>query len=153
MRNRSTQRHQGQHASKQQGPELSSGRKSNLKRPESYTILTDDGPELRPELVDDEARDEATNLRNVTDTQLRRFFGAAKADEMNVNSPNQAKVAMALLKAKAHYTAARDRKNRELADFLGHHVKMVATDDDYRYFIRHFEAVIAYHKFNGGQTR
>ncbi len=128
---------------------MGSGKNSNPRGPKSYTVLTDDGqPELRPELVDDEARDAANQLLKVSDTQLRRFFGAAKAEEINMDSPNQAKVAIALLKAKAHYAAARNQTNRELADFFGHHAKMISNVDDYGFFIRHFEAVIAYHKFH-----
>ena len=88
------------------------------KRPESYTVRTDSGLEIRPELFDGEARKEAERCKHVSDTQMRRFFGAAKAEQMGALSENQARVAMALLKAKAHYAAARDRKNMELARLL-----------------------------------
>lgn len=46
--------------------------------PQSYTK---DG-RLRPELVDTEARDEARRWKDdgITTTQLRRFFGAVRAD-------------------------------------------------------------------------
>ena len=115
-------------------------------QPESYV---DDTGTLRPELVDEEAIAEARRCENVSETQMRRFFGAAKAELMGVKSDNQARVAVALLKAKAYYAAARNKKNNQsLADFFGHHAGKVRTTDDFRHFIRHFEAVIAYHKFD-----
>lgn len=117
-------------------------------RPEGYTIETGDGPQLRPELVDGEARDEAERCRQVSETQMRRFFGAAKAEQLGMESGNQARVAMALLKAKAHYAAARERKNGELAGLFAHHARQIRTKDDFGHFMQHFEAVIAYHKFN-----
>ncbi|MDE0281932.1 MAG: type III-A CRISPR-associated protein Csm2, partial [Gammaproteobacteria bacterium] len=130
-------------------PDSRSGRKAERRtRPESYTVQTDSGLEIRPELFDGEAREEAARCQLVSDTQMRRFFGAAKAEQMGMQSGNQARVAMALLKAKAHYAAARDKKNRELADLFGHHARLIRTKDDFGHFMRHFEAVIAYHKFN-----
>lgn len=122
-------------------------------RPEGYTIETGDGPQLRPELVDEEAQVEAERCRDVSDTQMRRFFGAAKAEQLGMASGNQARVAMALLKAKAHYAAARNHTNRELADLFAHHARQVRTKDDFRLFMQHFEAVIAYHKFNQQERR
>ena len=120
-----------------------------LARPDRYTARTEIGlEEIRPELVDREAREEAERCQQVSDTQMRRFFGAAKAEHMSMESENQARVAMALLKAKAHYAAKRDKKNRELAEFFGHHTGLIKTIVDFSHFMQHFEAVIAYHKFN-----
>ncbi len=117
-------------------------------RPERYAVQTDSGLEIRPELVDSEARAEAENCHEVSYTQMRRFFGAAKAEQMGMTSANQARFAVALLKAKAHYAAARERNNRPLADFFGHHANLIRTEEDFGHFMKHFEAVIAYHKFN-----
>ncbi len=118
-------------------------------RPESYTVQSEKGPELRPELVDAEARNEATLwcYKGVNKTQLRRFYGEAMSERRRMQSDNQAKVTMALLKAKAHYAGARDRKNKVLADFFGHHAGLVSTKGDFMCFMQHFEAAVAYHRF------
>ena len=116
-------------------------------RPESYTVETDDGPELRAELVDEEAREEARRCEGVSDSQMRRFFGAAKAEQTGMTTDNHAKVAMALLKAKAHYAAGRPGGNKVLAELFGHHARLVSTRAQFEQFMQHFEAVIAYHKF------
>ena len=122
-------------------------------RPEGYTIETGDGPQLRPELVDEEAREEAERCRQVSDTQMRRFFGAAKAEQNRMKTDNHAKVAMALLKAKAFYAAGRPGGNKVLAELFGHHARLVSTSAHFNHFMQHFEAVIAYHKFNQQERR
>ncbi len=120
--------------------------KDTQNRPDRYTIEENGVAKIRPALIDAEAREEAKKCNKVSDTQMRRFFGATKAERVKSNS--EAKVLMAVLKAKAHYAAARDSKNKTLADFFGHHAKLIQTSDDFHHFVQHFEAVIAYHKFN-----
>ncbi len=105
---------------------------------------------IRPELVDAEAQAEAEKCQQVSETQMRRFFGDAKAKQ--IGSENlEAKVLMAILKARAHYAAARDPKNKPLASFFDHHAKLIKTVCDFGHFMQHFEAVIAYHKFKQKQ--
>lgn len=146
-------RKRSHHGKSNPGPDSQPGKsKDRRTRPKSYTAA-EGGLEIRPELVDGEAREEAETCQRVSDTQMRRFFGAAKAEQMGMKSGNQARVTMALLKAKAHYAAARDRSNKELAGFFDHHARLIRTIDDFGHFMKHFEAVIAYHKFNRQERR
>lgn len=130
---------------KQSKKHSGSDQKSNP-RPTSYTN-PDNG--LRVELVDSEARNEAQYLKGMSSTQLRRFFGAAKEKqaEMSDSDDNKVKVIMAILNAKAHYTARRDEKNEQIAKFFSHHLKLVSTTDDFNHFMQHFEAVVAFHYY------
>lgn len=117
-------------------------------RPTEYATDTSSGPVVRAALVDGEARREAKRWNKVKTSQLRRFFGAAIADLNRMASDADAKLAMALLKAKAHYAAARDMENNKvLADFFEHHAGIVSSRDDFSNFMKHFEAVVAYHRF------
>ena len=119
-------------------------------RPDTYT--GQDG-HMRPDLVDSEARDEARLWKDIKTTQLRRFFGAVRADErrfaLQQDRPadSEVQVAMMMLKTKAYYAAARERKHQPIADFCDHHAKLVRNHTDFTHFLRHFEAVTAYHKF------
>lgn len=110
---------------------------------------------MRPDLVDGEARNEARLWKDndIKTTQLRRFFGAVRADErrfaLQQDRPadSEVQVAMMMLKTKAYYAAARERKHQAIADFCDHHAKLVKNHTDFMHFLRHFEAVTAYHKF------
>ena len=121
--------------------------------PQTYT--REDGHLLRPELVDAEARAEARHWHDnkITTTQLRRFLGAVRADERRFAlqtgqpSDSEVQVAMMMLKTKAHYAAAREKKHQRIANFFGHHAGLVKTHKDFDHFLRHFEAVTAYHKY------
>ena len=127
-------------------------RSESLQRPATYA---DTKGNMRPELVDSEARNEARYWcgNKITSTQLRRFFGAVRADERRFNlqqgqtADSEVQVAMMMLKTKAYYAAARDRKHKPIADFCDHHAKLVKTHTDFTHFLRHFEAVTAYHKY------
>lgn len=116
---------------------------------------------LRPELVDSEARAEAQcwQAAGIKTTQLRRFFGAVRADErrfaLQQGKPadSEVQVAMMMLKTKAYYAAARDNKHQRIANFCKNHAGLVKTHQDFLHFLRHFEAVTAYHKYfeKGGE--
>ena len=121
--------------------------RSGAPQPISYTVLSDSGPQIRPELIDSEALSEAKKCERVNKTQLRRFFGEAISERNRVKTDNQAKVVMVTLKAKAHYASARDKNNAPLVDFFLRHAASVSTKVDFEHFMQHFEAVIAYHRY------
>lgn len=121
----------------------------NHQRPSNYTVETKCGAQIRPELVNEEAQREAEYFKEVSDTQLRRFYSATIEERKTVNTDNQAKVVMALLNAKAHYAASRSSKNKPLAEFFKHHANIVVNSKDFNHFIQHFEAIVAYHKYFG----
>lgn len=107
--------------------------------------------QLRRDLFDEEAREEADRWRRVKSSQLRRFFGAVtgfvrRLDLDREMSDQDAQVSMALQKASATYAAARSSEHAPIRDFFEHHSRIVKTRQDYRDFARHFEAVVAYHR-------
>lgn len=120
-------------------------------RPKSYAGPGKSYP--RPELVDTEARAEAELWvnRGVKTTQMRRFFGTVMSDLRRFDLKDrtddaEAQLAMMMLKANAHYAKGRARDLACIADFFDHHAGLVKTLADFRYFARHFEAIVAYHK-------
>lgn len=125
-------------------------------RPKAY--VTDDGTP-RHELFDSEAQAEAQRWEKIKSTQVRRFFGQVHADlrkiELDGETANdeQARVAMAFLKATSAYAAARDGARRPLADFAEHHAAIVRTIADFKVFARHFEAVVAWHRVFEEQSK
>ncbi len=129
-----------------------SGQKPPPLQPKSYT---DREGNLRPELFDEEAQAEAKLWARIKTSQVRRFFGSAMADKRrfdlsaetgNKPADSDAQVAMAMLKASTAYTAARDEDRKPLADFAEYHARLVKTLADFDHFVRHFEAVVAWHK-------
>lgn len=119
----------------------------------------------RPALVDAEARAEAQYWVNkcVKTSQMRRFFGAVMADLRRFElrgkdkvDDQEAELAMVMLKANAHYAKGRSQQLACIAEFFDHHARLVKTQADFRHFVRHFEAIVAYHKLfeneNGGRN-
>lgn len=136
-------------------------RTQQFSRPQKYT---DENGCMRPQLVDQEAQDEAREWKDkVSSSQVRRFFGAAMSDlrrfelkDKTTIGDAEIRIAMASLKAKAFYAFGRDKKNLPLKNFFDHHARLVSSLETFQYFMRHFEAVVAYHKFyeaekKGGQ--
>lgn len=117
--------------------------------PRAY--LTPDGTP-RHELFDAEAQAEAKRWAGIKSSQVRRFFGQVQSDLRKIEldgdkaTDEQARVAMAFLKATAAYAAAREKARRPLAEFAGHHAGLVKTVADFKIFARHFEAVVAWHR-------
>ncbi len=123
-------------------------------RPKEY-FTTEGVP--RHELFDAEAQAEARLWSDIKSSQVRRFFGQAHADRRQIEldgegaSDEQAKVAMAFLKATSAYAAARETARKPLADFANHHAERVKTIKDFKTFLRHFEAVVAWHRVFRGK--
>lgn len=126
---------------------------SNTTDTKTREYFTADGS-LRHELFDEEAQKEARIWvdSNIKTTQVRRFFGQAQADRRQIElagakaTDEQARVAMAFLKASTAYGAARDKHRKPLADFAHRHAGIVRTVQDFKGFLRHFEAVVAWHR-------
>lgn len=106
----------------------------------------------RHELFDSEAREEARKWTEIKSSQVRRFFGQAHADRRNIEikrenaTDEDALVALAFLKATSAYAAAREKARKPLADFAKRHAEKVITIKDFKVFLRHFEAVVAWHR-------
>lgn len=112
---------------------------------------------LISELMDSEAEAVARQLQSVTTTQLRRFY----EDVLNLRQrmpldPKKAEAAwehlrtdFKMLKAKAVYANGRSEKTfpKELLQFFIDHVHSVQTVKDFEAFCKHFQAVVAFHRY------
>jgi CRISPR-associated protein Csm2 len=125
--------------------------------PKTITYYRDG--KLVPELMDKEAEAMAQRLAQVTTTQLRRFY----EDVLNLRQrlplePQKAEAVFEelradfkMLKAKAVYANGRSAKTfpQELLQFFIDHVHSVENARDFEAFCKHFQAVVAFHKFYG----
>lgn len=112
----------------------------------------------RAELFDEEAEETAQRLAGIPASQLRRFFGAVMGMRRRLDLDSQLgadfiQAEMALLKTRAAYTLARRKKRKnesepedELLAFFVKHARSVNDKPTFNAFMRHFEAVMAYHK-------
>jgi CRISPR-associated protein Csm2 len=124
---------------------------AETKNAHNQAYFTKDGVP-RHELFDAEAQEEARKWAEIRSSQVRRFFGQAHADRRNIEIKRQnatdedALVAMAFLKATSAYAAAREKARKPLADFAKQHADVVKSIKDLKVFLRHFEAVVAWHR-------
>lgn len=122
--------------------------------------------QIRPQLLDDEARDFARKLAGkVNKTQLRRYYNEVvnfqrRLDLMaeQLQGPDRRQQAFArlradflMLKAKAHYANGRSKRTfpDELLQFFVNHTHAVKNVNDFDAFCRHFQAVVAFHEYFG----
>jgi CRISPR-associated protein Csm2 len=131
--------------------------------PQARDVVYYEGEKLRPELLDTEAESWARDLHQVAPSQLRRFYDDVTnlrqrllaATRSRGLSPEQAfeelRADFKMLKAKAVYAHGRSDKTfpHELLQFFIDHVHSVATARDFDAFCKHFQAVLAFHKFYG----
>ncbi len=118
------------------------------------------GDALDPALVDEEAHEWAQKIRALKSTQLRRFFDEVRAIErqyeLEANKLGSQSAAFdavrprfKMLKARAAY--AKGRLQRQMPDeflqFMVNHTHAVTTAREFEAFVKHFEAVVAFHKF------
>lgn len=118
----------------------------------------DEKPAPRPELLDEEAEAIARKLAGIPASQLRRFYGAVKTIKRQLDLDRRLgadfiKGELALLKAKGAYALVRLKYEPEGAldpdEFLTMLVRNGRSVEDrasFMAFVRHFEAVMAYHK-------
>lgn len=134
-------------------------------QPQSVTYF-DAKQQLRPELLDDEAREFARRLAGkINKTQLRRYYNEVvnlqrRLDLMaeQIQGANRREQAFArlraefkMLKAKAHYANGRSKKTfpDELLQFFVNHTHAVNSAREFDAFCRHFQAVVAFHEYYG----
>ena len=84
----------------------------------------------------------------MTTSQLRKFFGEVKRQQMNGYNPTD----FILLKPKLAYAVGRAQQNKtglKIADFynvMSKAIDLVETKEQFENFIKVFEAIVAYHK-------
>ena len=138
-----------------------------VKLPTPVIIPYFQGGVLISKLVDEDAEGQAKKLADLPTSQLRRFYehvttlrrrdeveegnGVTEAERFLHIEPE-----LRLLKAKAIYAYGRNKSQaksreayRELAQFFISHAASVKTIRDFQAFCRHFQAVVAFHKFFG----
>lgn len=129
-------------------------------RPVSYF----DNERLIPAMMDDIAERSARELQEVTTTQLRRFYDDVltlrqrlKAEEARGRQSEEVfaelRADFKMLKAKAVYANGRSQRTfpRSFMQFFIDHVAAVNTARDFEAFCKHFQAVVAFHRFYGKQ--
>lgn len=137
----------------------------SLPAPRQVTYFQADGS-LMPALMDSQAEDLARQLSQVTTTQLRRFYDDVLTLRQRLAAEqrqgrdreavfNDLRADFKMLKAKAVYTYGRSEKEktktvlRPLLQFFIDHVAAVNSARDFEAFCKHFQAVVAFHKFYG----
>lgn len=137
-------------------PSYGSRPATELPRPEKVVYLEND--RLRSQLVDEEAEKWAKQLNEVAPSQLRRFYEHVlslkrRLDENNEKEREEAfrglRPEFKLLKAKAVYMAGRKRELEPLLQFFINHTSSVEDVRQFDAFCKHFEAVVAFHKYYG----
>lgn len=85
-------------------------------------------------------------IEKLTTNQLRKFFGEVKRQQMTGYDPTS----FILLKPKLAYAVGRTKgKKSKISDFylvLSDMIDKVKCDNDFKNFIKIFEAIVAYHK-------
>lgn len=133
----------------------------SLPTPQPVIYFQPDGS-LVPTLMDSQAEKLAQDLRQVTTTQLRRFYDdvltlrqrlAAEQRQGHDKEAvfNNLRADFKMLKAKAVYAHGRSEKTmpRLLLQFFIDHVAAVNNAREFEAFCKHFQAVVAFHKFYG----
>lgn len=114
-------------------------------------------------LLDEEAEKIGKSLadNNLAPTQLRRFFEDVhvlkrRMEHETANTGESSGVVFArllpefkMMRAKAYYARKRLKGNfpQELLQFFVNHTASVKSAEDFSVFCKHFEAVVAFHKY------
>lgn len=133
----------------------------SLPLPQAVAYFQADGS-LIPALMDSRAEELAQKLSQVTTTQLRRFYDDVLTLRQRLIAEQRQghdkevvfKDLLAdfkMLKAKAVYAHGRSEKTvpRPLLQFFIDHVAAVSNAREFEAFCKHFQAVVAFHKFYG----
>ncbi len=114
--------------------------------------FTGNGRTIRAELLDAEAQAMAEKLRELPNTQLRRFYDPVVTLRLRAQAgkldAEQVKAELAMMKARAAYAHKRpgQRVPAELVKFFTRHAASVDGPEKLVAFARHFEAIVAYHR-------
>ena len=100
----------------------------------------------------------ANKLRNMKPTQLRRFFGAVKEIEKNLNGKSweDVEAEFYLLKPKLAYAKGRKLIPAEFYEVVKTSMNKVDVGEsqdkiaNYKMFVKFLESIVAYHKFHWG---
>lgn len=129
-----------------------------LLEPQPVNYYQNDRP--RPELMEQEAENRAQQLRDVKTTQLRRFYDDVLTLRQRLEAERgrgrgadevfaELRADFKLLKAKAYYAHGRSDTTfpHAMLQFVVDHVHAVNTARDFEAFCKHFQAVVAFHRY------
>ena len=107
-------------------------------------------PELRFQLLGDEAEKQAKEMKDVKTSQIRRFYAPVVAFRQRLLldpaiSDTEVQAQVQHMKASAAYAGAR-KQPVSMVRFFSRAANSVKSRADYTAFARHFEAIIAYHR-------
>jgi CRISPR-associated protein Csm2 len=129
------------------------------------------GGVLNAELLDEGAEKVAQQLGGVSPSQLRRFYedvlslsrrlaleAEGSGNEARENAFARLRPEFKMLRAKAVYTCGRAESNKQgdyhaLMQFFIDHTANVRSVQEFDAFCKHFQAVLAFHKFYGDSRR
>jgi len=146
--------------SRNRGGPRTTGATTALPTPKTITYYIDNTPNAR--LMDEDAQDlgEALAVQDqLKPSQLRRYYDdvgnlRARLDAIARKPGPDREQAFTLLradfkmlKAKAAYARGRQLIPERLLQFFMDHVHSVNSANDFDVFCRHFQAVVAFHKF------
>lgn len=134
------------------------GNVRSLPEPNRVTYFKDSAKKiLDPTLVDQTARDNAESFVKLKPTQMRRFYDEFKAIERKIDMGKDLQERQAnferdralimMFKAKAAYAERRGVAPREFTQFIFDHMASIESLEDFRAFLKVFEAVVAFHRF------
>ena len=120
------------------------------------TRYYDDNDNLRPELVDTEAKNAAESFvagAKIKSAQLRRFYGDFKALERKLESKKSQAGSAAFMsilplvkmtKSKVEYARHRKTVPDSFVSWITRHVDAINSEKDFAAFMLHFEAVVGF---------
>ncbi len=146
-------------------PQQDRGRTEVEPREWAYFEGEGEAASIRPQLLDEEAKELAQQLKDMAKTQLRRYYNEVLNLQRRLDVTSEKlggpqhredafrklRIDFLMLKAKAHYAHARSKKifPRPLLEFFVNHTHSVKTARDFDAFCRHFQAVVAFHQYFG----
>lgn len=123
------------------------------KEPITYLRKVGDSLSIDPDLVDAQAYKVAEELSagKLETTQLRRFYEPVVVLRQRAVAGavtfEDVKAELLMLKARAAYAEKRGNVPKRLVRFFTDHAHWVNDLDKFKAFCRHFEAVVAYHRY------
>lgn len=100
--------------------------------------------------TDEDRTDRRNRHKNLSTSQLRRFFGEVKRQQMEGYNETD----FILLKPKLAYAVGRDTEKTKIDDFykeLSRLIDLVHDEESFKRFIQVFEAIVAFHKATVGK--
>jgi CRISPR-associated protein Csm2 len=131
---------------------------ATLPSPHSIAYYDDtEKKKLNPKWVDGEAEQWAKSFRELRTSQMRKFYDELKAIERRIlrgkdihdhrANFERDRALIMIFKAKAVYAEKRGVSPRAFTQFIFDHMASLKDLEDFRAFLKVFEAVVAFHRY------